>query len=238
MNRVIRYRAMAAWLLSASLFAAEWNRKPFPDWSHETVLRLLTDSPWAKRRSVTFTWRKPEPKPFTYKDVPGADPSKAAPIGSPVGGIGGKPRSDLPEKGDLLIRWASALPIRHAKALYQLRQEKLPLSQLNPLIATMSGAYVLEIFGLPVEMAHLGAGTLELLAKQNVILRSKSGRLLKPFQAEARVSTEITLFIYFPRENPLRLEDQEIECEGDLQIFRFREKFRLPDMRYQERLEI
>ncbi|MBL8230021.1 MAG: hypothetical protein JNL98_16150 [Bryobacterales bacterium] len=234
-----KLQRIAAFLLIALPgAAADWKRIPFPDWSDETVLRLLTDSPWAKPRTVAFTWHKPEQKPFTYKDVPGADPSKAAPPGSPVGGIGGKIKTHLPDKGDILIRWASALPVGHAKALYQLRDEKLPASRLNGLIPTPGDTYILEIFGLPVEMAHLGAGSLELLARQNVTLRTKSGRLLKPVKAEARVGANVTLLIHFSKENPLQAKDQEVECEGDLQIFRFREKFRLGEMRYQDRLEI
>lgn len=218
--------------------AADWKRTPFPDWNHETVLRLLTDSPWSKPKTVQFTWHKPEEKPFTYKDVPGADPSKGGPIGSPVGGIGGKIRTHLPDKGDILIRWASALPVGHAKALYQLRDEKLPASKLNALIPAPSGTYVLEIFGLPVEMAHLGAGSLELLARQNITLRTRSGRVLRPVRAETKVGGNVTLLVHFSRDNPIVVSDQELEVSGDLQIFRFKERFRLSEMRYQDRLEI
>jgi hypothetical protein len=218
--------------------AADWKRTPFPGWSDETVLKLLTDSPWSKPKTVQFTWHKPEERPFTYKDVPGADPSKGGPIGSPVGGIGGKIKTHLPDKGDILIRWASALPIGHAKALYRLRDEKLPASKLNALIPAPAGSYVLEIFGLPVEMAHLGAGSIELLARQNITLRTRSGRVLRPARVETKVGPNVTILVHFSRDNPIVASDQELEVSGDLQIFRFRERFRLSEMRYQDRLEI
>lgn len=238
----MRYPRLIACVAGAALLGlclgADWKRTPFPDWSDETVLKLLTDSPWAKPRTVPFTWHKPEEKPFSYKDVPGADPSRAAPVGSPVGGIGGKLKTHLPDKGDILVRWASALPVGHAKALYQQRDEKLPASKLNSLIPTPGDTYILEIFGLPVEMAHLGAGSIELLARQNITLRTKSGRLLRPVRAETKVGGNVTILVHFARSSPIQASDQEVEVSGDLQIFRFKERFRLSEMRYQDRLEI
>ena len=102
--------------LSLLVPGTDWKDSPFPNWSEDSVLRLLTDSPWAKPKSIHFTWTKREDQPISYKDIPGADPNPTIKGGSPVGGIGA-PKSKLPDKADIIIRWVSALPERHAKAL-------------------------------------------------------------------------------------------------------------------------
>lgn len=220
--------------------AADWSSKPFPNWKEDTVLRLLTDSPWANARTVKLEWRKPEDMPpVTYKDVPGADHSRQIPVGSPVGGIGGKVRETLPDRADVIFRWASALPVRHAKALYQLRDEKLPPGRLNALIGAPDTDYVLEVFGLPVVMAHRGTGSIESIFRQGTTLRTKSGRILRPVKTEAVVSAnEMTVRIHFSRANPLTLKDGEIEISGDAQVMGFKERFKLSAMQYQGHLEL
>lgn len=220
--------------------AADWDSKPFPNWSDSAVLRLLTDSPWANPRTVKFEWRKREDQPpITYKDVPGADPTRRTPVGSPVGGIGGKPKETLPDRADVIFRWSSALPVRHAKALYRLRDEKLPPARLNDLIGTPDADYVLEIFGLPVVLAHQGTGSVENVLKQGTYLKTRSGRLLRPVRVEALLKTlDLTVRIHFSRANPIELTDREIEVYGDAQVFEFKEKFKLSAMSYQGRLEL
>jgi len=107
-------------------------------------MRLLTDSPWAKQKTIRFTWTKPEDRPISYKDIPGADPNPTVKGGSPVGGIGA-PKSKLPDKADIIIRWVSALPERHAKALYRQRDEKTDPRNVSDLIGPPEADYVLEI---------------------------------------------------------------------------------------------
>ncbi len=205
------------------------------------MLRLLTDSPWSNPRTVKFEWRKREDQPpITYKDVPGADPQAGRyPVGSPVGGIGGKVKEHLPDRADVIFRWASALPVRHASALYKLRDQKLPPGRLNGLIGTPDDTYVLEVFGLPIVMAHQGTGSVESVFQRATILRTKSGRVLRPARVEAVVSgQELTVRIHFSRANPIEAKDREIEISGEVQVLEFKERFKLGAMIYQGRLEL
>ncbi|MFN0104195.1 MAG: hypothetical protein ACKV2U_19185 [Bryobacteraceae bacterium] len=229
-------------LLALAAGAAEWTSKPFPDWSQDTVLRLLTGSPWSKGSSVNIEWTKREVRPITYKDIPGADhnPAKDSGLG-PLGGIGA-PKPKLPVKADLLIRFPNALPLRHAKALYRLRDEKLPADRLNSLIdtpASSSAAYVVEIFGVPSEVAHQGAGSIESLIQRSAYLRTKFGRKYQPSRVEVTIqSTTLKILVYFPSEEPLKVADEEIEFFADVQLFRCKERFKLSAMTYLGRLEL
>lgn len=214
------------------------SKPAFPEWHDSTVLKLLTDSPWSQRVTVRLQWTRRDEQPITYKDVPGADRSPHKPFGSPIGGIG-VPRSKLPTEADLIVRWASALPIRQAVALFKQRDGKLDPSKVNELVGVPSPDYVIEIRGVPAEIAHSGAESIELIARQGCLLTTRGGRTIRP--SGARVSIQgatITVLVHFPRIEPIRLAEREVEFSGSFQIFEVRQKFRLAAMTYLGRLDL
>jgi hypothetical protein len=218
--------------------AQDFGKPPFPEWKDSTVLRVLTDSPWSKSVNVRLEWIKREEQPVTYKDVPGADRSPNKGFGSPVGGIG-VPRTRLPAEADLLIRWSSALPVRQAAALYRQREGKLSPARLNELIGVPATDYVLEIRGIPAEIAHSGAESIEAIARQSTELRTASGRVIKPSGAKVSMQgTSLTVFVHFPRTAPIGVEERDVEFLGGFQVFEFRMKFKLSPMMYLGRLEL
>ncbi len=224
--------------ITTSAPGQDWKRRSFPEWNDNAVLRLLTDSPWTRPKSVDLQWHKPTERPFRPEDIPGTGPNANKTFGSPVGGIG-VPKADLPLRANLLIRWASALPVRQAEAIYRQRDEKLPASKLNEMVGVPYQDYVVEIFGAPAEMAHQGTATIELLAQQAVSLKTKSGRTLKPTRAEAKLNgLTMTILVHFSKTDPITLKDEEVECTGDLQVFKFREQFKLSAMTYLGHLEL
>ena len=227
-------------LLALMAAAAEWTSKPFTEWTPDTVLRVLTASPWSKDSSANIEWTKREVRPLTYKDIPGADHNNVKDFGlGPLGGIGA-PKPKLPIKADLLIRFPNALPMRHAKAMYRLRDEKLPADRLNSLIdAPVLSFYVVEIFGVPSEVAHQGAGTIESLVSRSAYLRTKYGRKYQAARAEVTIqAATLKILVYFPNEEPLKVADEEIEFFADIQLLRCKERFKLSAMTYMGRLEL
>jgi hypothetical protein len=240
----ISRRGLLAGFAASWLHGAGWD-KAFPNWSEDTVLKLLIDSPWAHIRTVKMMWygKKEANSQITYKDVPGTTPGIPGQVagGSPVGGIGtGKLRNKLPDTADLIFRWASALPIRQAKALYQARQEKQDLAKAAEMVEAREGtAYALEVFGVPTVAAHAGTEAISAKLKASAAIRTKTGRVIRPQRVDTGVTGEVlTSTLYFPREEPLSVEDREIEVLGDVQLFEFSEKFGLKDMRYLGTLEI
>lgn len=233
-------RRAALFLFAITLTAADWDRKPFPDWSDNEVLRLLTNSPWTRARSVDFQWHKRDLTQLDVRDIPGTSGpnAKTNQSYSPIGGIG-VPRSSLPPSADLLIRWSSALPIRQAVALYKVRESKLDTKELNKLVGVAGPDYILEIHGLPAEVAHLGTGAVELAATRAVTVRTGSGRTLRPARAEARLDgLRLTLLLHFPRTTEITLADKDLDVEADFEIFRFRERYSLRQMRYLGALDL
>jgi len=218
----------------------DWKTKAFPEWNEQSVLRMVTDSPWAKGKRVKLVWQKQVDRPFRVEDVPGTSgPQRERMSGmSPVGGIG-VPRKSLPESADILVRWASALPVRHAKALYQQLSEKQPASGASARMETPPKDYVLELFGIPAEIAHQGPGVVEAHAVKSGELRTTTGRVLKATSAEAKVTgLTMTLKVHFSNAEPLTVADEEVECRVDLQVFEVKERFKLAPMQYQGHLEL
>jgi len=227
-------------LLALAAGAAEWTSKTFSEWTPDTVLRLLTDSPWSKGSSANIEWTKREVRPITYKDIPGADHNVAKDSGlGPLGGIGA-PKPKLPTKADLLIRFPNALPLRHAKAMYRLRDEKLPADRLNGLIdAPASSFYVVEIFGVPSEVAHQGTGSVEALVTRSAYLRTRHGRKYPAARTEVTTQgTTLKILVYFSNEEPLKVGDEEIEFFSVIQLLKCKERFRLSAFTYRGWLEL
>lgn len=232
--------ASAFLLFAASItVSADWKGKPFPKWSDGDVARVVTDSPWAKSKKVNLTWVKREPTGVDIKDIPGTTPSSKLPSGmSPVGGIG-VPRNKLPSDADMIVRWASALPVRQAKALFKYRNEKTGTENPSDLISAPEPGYVVEIYGAPAEVAHNGTESVEAVAYASAYLRTAKGRTIRPNRVDAKLSAlSVTIFVHFPRTEPIQTSDNEVEFFVDMQIFSVREKFKVDQMKYLGHLEM
>ncbi|MBI4908671.1 MAG: hypothetical protein HY820_33940 [Acidobacteria bacterium] len=239
------YRAIPSLVAIAFALAGfAFDRKTeFPDWDERTVIRMVTDSAWAKVKTVKIEWLKKEDRlPISYKDVPGADKGKPIPdsYGSPVGGVGSKPRAaQLPDRAEVIVRWASALPVRQAKALFRQREQKASAEKRNEWIGVPGADYVVEVYGVPALVAHQGTGTVESLVRQGAWLQTRSGRKIAASRVESEVNgLELTVLVHFAKTNPLQVSDGDVEFFADFQLFQVREKFKLSSMVYLNHLEL
>jgi hypothetical protein len=107
--------AFSAFLLVASVALAAdapWKGKPYQQWDDKDIQRVFTDSPWARKSTITRTWAA-----VAQKDIP--NPQLG---GSPNGSRGtsntqGAPPADT-YSNDLTIDvlWASSRVMRAASA--------------------------------------------------------------------------------------------------------------------------
>lgn len=227
---------LAPWaaLAAPAAGAGDWR-----DWDDRKVRRILTDSPWARRRRVRLEWFRREAAPPRAEDMPGATgPNMRRPDGgNPIGGIG-VPRTSLPLEADLIVRWSSALPVRQARALYLHRAQANSSRTLPELLEERPGEAILEIHGLPAQIAHKGAGSVELAAMQGARLVLARGRGLAPLKARADLTgLTLDLYLHFDRA-ALASARGDIEVQVDLQIARFKQRFRVSQMYYGGRPEI
>ncbi len=62
MSRALCAGVVSAWLVTASLWAADvWESKPFHAWTDKELENVLTDSPWAGKGSVTYVQSRSQP---------------------------------------------------------------------------------------------------------------------------------------------------------------------------------
>lgn len=235
--RVTALAALAVALIPVQ--AADWNSRRFPDWGERTVERILTDSPWTRPVTIHMDWVGRGDRLADYKQIPGASHQWPNPGGSPVGGIGTGKIAGPPDRADILVRWASALPVRQATALYKQRADKLESVSVNELVPPASSDYIVELYGVPSEVAHRGTASIQAIARGSARLKLQTGRVLEPTRVEALVHAgNMEILVHFSRRQPILLSDREVEFFIDMQIFSVKEKFRLAPMRYQGDLDL
>jgi hypothetical protein len=181
----------------------------FPDWTAKEVDRLLTDSPWSRPLDVRFR------QPFTTR-----------------GGASGS----VATEANLIVRWASALPVRQATALalgLQTRTAKRLLAEAQP------REYVIEVAGFPVSALQGGpAGLRESMqASARLMAPDKSQR--PPVSVEVpEHGTHVVAEVRFSAEPALAGGKGVVEFTATAGAMRIRAKFALETMRYQGALAL
>ena len=54
-NRLLTFLALASFLLFPLATLAQWNKKPYTEWSEKEAMKLLEDSPWSQKQTFTDT---------------------------------------------------------------------------------------------------------------------------------------------------------------------------------------
>lgn len=112
MNRTFALSLVVLFLFCAA--SAQWNKKPYTEWSEKEAVKLLSDSPWAQ--TLTFS-ESSEAQRMMQRDSQGriTDTGRSDDLGS-------SRTSDIPVV-NFRIRFLSARPVRQAFArMMELRQ--------------------------------------------------------------------------------------------------------------------
>ena len=115
-NPSLSLTAIALFLLSSLTVSAQWNKKPYTEWSEKEAMKLLLDSPWAQTQVFTDN---AEAQEGVSRDSRGrvTDTSRSDDLGS------SRSMSDVPVV-NFHIRFLSARPVRQAiSRLMSLRQQ-------------------------------------------------------------------------------------------------------------------
>jgi hypothetical protein len=132
---------------AALLFAAPfWVEKPYQEWSHKEVAKLLSDSPWTRSATVDFDFSAMRGGPGgqgSQQPGPGmAGPGMGGPeMGGP--GMGGMPEISA------TVMWRSALPIRQAMYQAAVLQENPAAEALERALTEEPAHHILALSGLP-----------------------------------------------------------------------------------------
>jgi hypothetical protein len=226
---------VATWALATAVIAAAdvWEEKPYTQWSDKDLQKVLTDSPWAGKASLTHarqganlgsvpdwklivTMRSAIPiKQGLIREVIGAggmptaehEAMLAAPEGLYVISISGIPRQFTTQLGNV------------ASATYVKRKDKEPLT---PVQAT---AMLFDKDGNPVETPQASAPAAEIVRVQ----RGGGGRGGVGGGGQDDGVTA-TLLLGFPKDDAITEDDKEFEVITVIGAYNVKRTFKLKDM--------
>ncbi len=201
-----------------------WNEKKPDDWTAEEIDTLLHKSPWAKEAAISYYGGQNGP---LSNSLPGERSRSSRNASS-----GTSPSAQSPAAWKAIVRWESALPVRHAL-------KDRPLADADKFYILNMVGDVPSIGATPDEDPAQRAARFETL-KQVTKLEHKGDEILLSRVAVAPksdVSLAGTLF-YFSRGLALRPEDKTATFSTKLGPIDVKCKFTLKDMMYRGSLEL
>ena len=242
---------MGVAILSAANF---WETKDYTQWSAKEVKRILHNSPWAKKVALTFggmSGAGGQRPPGGFEGGAGGGGGGGGGgfggAGGGGGGGGGASRGGggynragggrMPPQRELTIQWSSALPIKQALMRGRFGNEAHTAAQAKQFLEKSETHYVVAVAGFSGRMAGMSRNTDRL--KETTALKRKSKDPIRPEIIEThRQEESVTLFVSFPRTDPIALEDKNVEFEMKLGPMTVKRKFRLKDMLFDGKLEL
>ena len=230
-----------------AIYAADfWNAKDPAQWTPEEIESILNDSPWARPTNISF-------------DLPGMQPDSGKSRSGRFAGDGGYKGGAYPRRGRYpdedepakatrglpsfvaTVRWESALPIRQALLKSQ------PAGSVEP----SENSYVIAVLGVPIpgsraEQTAERKGPpprdpesvrYELLASTKLIRKNKTPIAPSDVKIDSSKSAG-EIHFFFPRKDPISVDDKELTFEMQLGAMKLDQKFRLKDMTLKKKLEL
>ena len=244
---------------AGACYAKRPGESPFPEWSREEIDQILTKSPWAHEWKHTLDVPVPANKAQSFLQFPGQLPSPIPGIGWPGGGTSRRgsqspyPRTPSSTGGsgrggssdtvripvEMIIRWASALPVRRAMALHEFGRNRLDEERAQELLNRQSKDYIIELTGIPRAMAGGGTADIQRVLQKNATLYMAGHRPAHPASVDLPpFGATVTAAMHFPRWEDVTTDSGEVEFSADLGRAHIKETFKLKLMTYEGRLEL
>lgn len=230
----LRAGIFAGWLIAcAPLIAINfWEDKDFTAWSDKEVGKMLTNSPWSHKvviltPDLTLAGRVGG---LTGGVVGNGSRAGRTAGGGGVGGdgagnLGGGSFLGSPQRTPLVVRWASARPVR--QALARADPDKDAAATDLRRLEEPEAFYRVAVVGLLFGQAVGSASELQ----DATLLKRKGGAPIEP--ADVTFSYEgdlLTIEFSFPRTDAITLDDREVEFFTRLGTSELRTKFKLKDL--------
>ncbi len=243
-----------------ALWASQpWTRSS-AGWTADDVRRILADSPWAQAAPASFAHAE-TPDPVPVASMPGAaQAGMAGPNGVPDGrwdgGVGRNVRAGTPSLS-VIVRWDSARPVRQALQMAHALNEPGISAQPEYTPQQLQRDYIVTVIGLVPAGRYRGAGRLEtksqsgdttesdprdpeemlegLMTTSKLIVRGRAAIAAEDVKLDPANGA---LHLFFPRTNPIRVDDKEILFTTRFGSMTIDKKFRLKDMIFNKELDL
>ena len=224
----------------AVLLAADfWEKKEFTEWSDKDVARMMEDSPWSREVNILMAGRPSFSRAGGESGGGGGFEGGGGGGGRGGRGGGGLGDSELARPAlSLHVRWMSALPVKQALVRSSMSSEQQMDERTQQFLKRAETHYLVAVSDIPARMVNASEGT-ERFVQAARIERGNHGEPLAPERVEARPErNRMTLYFFFPRTNPITLEDKNVEFVLNAEQLEIKRKFKLQEMVYQGKLEL
>jgi hypothetical protein len=228
-------------LTASLLFSADfWVKKKYPDWSQKEIQQILKNSPWARSVEVRTGSGGSGMSSGGGGGRRGGGGGGSSSMGDASGGSGSGGGSaqgsvEMTPSINLVVRWDTALPIKHAVAKQLLDASGGTSPEAAKLLEKQETQYVISVSGVPSRMMRGDPSRM----KPQAFLNIKGKDPIQSINFKVgRDQANVIFFLVFPKTTPIVLEDQEVEFtlkSGPIDIKR---KFKLKEMVYQDKLEL
>ena len=222
-------------VLAGTLWGAGfWDKKDFVQWSPREVERIFMNSPWSK--SVSISMGAPV---GGFSGGGGAGRRRGGGgggagggggggfggggaggpgggggggfggggAGGPRGGGGGMPQA-APQL-TLMIRFTSALPVKHALVKHNMGESTVVTPAMKQFIEQEEDYYVVAVENLPSALARFEEAPERLIGTAR--LRRKNKEDLMPATVDVKVGQRVQFIYSFVKTDPIELADKEVE---------------------------
>jgi len=238
-------------LCALCMWAADfWTTKPFTDWNDKEVQKLLTDSPWTGKVTVSGGLglgggapagkgggrgggRGSGPQGDSVGADPGIDGGRGGGGGGDFGGGG------APSGVTVTLLWQTALPVKQALAKRRFGSEAGTSPDAKAIVERVDQVYVLTLIGMPgfAVGAAQGDKKAALLESTTVSVNGKPPLKAVDVQISGGRGTANVSFL-FPKTTTFTAEDKEMEFSSKFDKTTVKHKFKLKDMVFNGKVEM
>jgi hypothetical protein len=234
---------MIAMTCAVAVAADVWDAKPFAQWSDKELEKVLTDSPWAGKASITHAREGANlgsvPDWKIVVAIRSALPLKQALVRGEIG-TGGTPSAQhqaLLTTVDTVYRVSiSGIPRNFAPQLQAVADAALlkPKGRA-PIAATQGSAMMFDREGRPVSRVAPSGMPVQLV---RVGQRGGGGGAGRGGGAADDSGVTATLVLGFPRDTPITAQDQEFDVTTVIGAYNVKRTFKLKDMMFMGELTL
>jgi hypothetical protein len=235
----IAWICIGAFLLAGVALGEDfWVKKDYKEWSPEEVKKLLTNSPWSKDVTVTAPAGGGGRRGPASNGIDVESPNTGRGRGGGRSGPAGDAEVNAPGNLEisLNVSWRSALPLRKAIIKSRMGDSSEVPADAQQLLGTEPVEYVVVVSGIPARLARVVQNP-DLLNRSSLKIGKREPVPPKNFDFQTRTQS-VDVYFFFPRTNPITLEDREVEVDLKLGTMEAKRKFNLKDLVYNGKLEL
>ena len=227
-----------------------WITKPFTDWSDKEVQKIITDSPWAGKVTMSggLSLSVPEAggggrggggRGGGRSSGPQGDSTTADPGIGGGGGGGGDFGGGGPSGVSVTLLWQTALPVRQALAKRQYGAEAGTSPEAKAKLDRVEQVYVLTMLGVPGFALASTQGDKKAALLDSTMLAVNGKPPLKASDVQVSGGRGAsTLSFLFPKTTTFTAEDKEFEFVSKFGTTTVKHKFKLKDMVFNGKVEM